>query len=81
VWQQYRAESAEREHEHCEFCCKFVDPHFSEGHRGYVAEHPDILTAGFTTAIGQPQRANRHWACEQCMADFADEFAWTASAR
>lgn len=80
MWQQYRAESAERDHEHCEFCwAKFMDPDFSEDHRRFVAEHPDVLTAGYTTATCKPQRASRHWVCEPCMSDFATEFAWTAS--
>jgi hypothetical protein len=82
VWQQYRAESAEREHEHCELCwAKFMDPDFSEDHRRFVAEHPDVLMAGYTTATEKPQRASRHWVCEPCMAYFADEFGWSVSVR
>lgn len=82
VWETYRARSGQDEHEHCEFCwAKFMDPSFSEEHRTYIAAHPDVLIAGFTTTKAHAHGAGYHWVCEKCMADFADEFGWHVAAR
>ena len=58
-----------------------MDPGFSEDHRRFVAEHPDVLAAGYTTPGEKPELGGRHWVCEPCMADFADEFGWSLSGR
>jgi len=82
VWQRYRAEGDDHEHEHCEFCwAKFMDPDFGEAHRRFVAEHPDVLTSGYATTAAHPHGAKGHWVCEACMADFADEFGWHVTGR
>jgi hypothetical protein len=65
---RYHAHSPTSEHEHCLFCwAKFMDPDFSAEHRTFIADHPEVLTTGYTTAD------QRHWLCPPCAADFADE--------
>lgn len=77
VRQPYRAHSPAWEHEHCAFCwAKFMDPNFSEDHRSFIAEHPEILTEGYTTTAEHPHGAERHWICPACFDDFAARFAW-----
>jgi len=39
-----------------EFCwAKFMDPGFTEDHRRFVAEHPDVLATGYTTPGEKPE--------------------------
>jgi hypothetical protein len=77
TWKRYRARSETSEHEHCVFCwAKFMDPDFSETHHQYIAEHPDVLTDGYTTTASHEQGADSHWICKPCFDDFADRFAW-----
>ena len=73
----YRAWSDTREHDHCTFCwAKFMDPNFSEGHRQHIAEHPDVLTEGYTTTASHKRGADYYWICPACFDDFAERFAW-----
>ena len=74
MWETYRARSAADEHAHCEFCwAKFLDPSFSDEHRAFIAEQPEVLTQGYATT--------GHWVCESCMSDFTEEFGWSAVSR
>lgn len=74
---RYRARSETWEHEHCVFCwTKFMDPDFSAEHRRYIAEHPDVLTEGYTTTAEHERGADYHWICKPCFDDFAERFAW-----
>jgi hypothetical protein len=74
---RYRAQSKTWEHEHCPFCfTKFMDPDFSEEHRRFIEEHPDVLTEGYTTSTEHVRGAGWHWICPRCVEDFADEFGW-----
>jgi hypothetical protein len=77
VWTRYHAWSETWEHDHCEFCwAKFMDPEFSEAHRRFVEEHPDVLTEGYTTTAEHPNGADYHWICKRCFDDFAERFEW-----
>jgi hypothetical protein len=76
IWKRYRARSETWEHEHCVFCwAKFMDPDFSETHRHHIAEHPDVLTKGYTTTASHAQGADYHCICKPCFEDFAERFA------
>jgi hypothetical protein len=47
VRKPYRAYSETWEHDHCEFCfAKFMDPAYSEAHRMFVEQNPDVLIEG-----------------------------------
>ena len=47
------------------FCwAKFMDPDFSDAHRQHIAEHPDVLTEGYTTTASHEQGADYHWICK-----------------
>ncbi len=75
--ERYRARSQTWEHEHCLFCfTKFMDPEFSEAHRRFIEEHPDVLTEGYTTTAAHESGADWSWVCPPCFEDFADEFAF-----
>jgi hypothetical protein len=77
AWTRYRARSETWEHEHCAFCwAKFMDPDFSEAHRRHIAEHPDVLTEGYTTTAQHEQGPEYHWICKPCFDDFAERFQW-----
>jgi hypothetical protein len=78
VWKPYRAQNEEREHDHCEFCwAKFMDPTFSEEHRTFIEEHPEVRTAGYTTLGTRPEREESdYWICEDCFNDFREQFDW-----
>jgi hypothetical protein len=53
---RYAARSETWEHEHCVFCfAKFMDPDYSDGHRRFIEEHPEVLTDGYATT-GQRAR-------------------------
>lgn len=74
---RYHARSETSEHEHCVICAaKFMDPNFSESHRRFIKEHPDVLTEGYTTTGEHRDGADWHWVCPQCFDDFAEEFGW-----
>jgi hypothetical protein len=80
VRKPYRAFSETWEHDHCAFCwATFMDPAFSEKHRKYVEEHPEVLTEGYATTADHPRGADYHWICPDCFADFADRFGWRTS--
>jgi hypothetical protein len=53
-----------------------MDPDFSETHRQHIAEHPSVLTEGYTTLAPHEQRADHHWICKPCFDDFAERFQW-----
>ena len=53
-----------------------MDPDFSEEHRRFIDEHPDVLTAGYTTTTAHPHGAECHWVCKRCFDDFTEAFAW-----
>ena len=77
IYKRYRARSETWEHEHCAFCWgKLMDPDFSETHRQHIAEHPDVLTEGYTTLASHKQGADYHWICKPCFDDFAERFQW-----
>jgi len=77
TWKLYRARSATWEHDHCEFCsAKFMDPNFSEAHRHFIVEHPDVLTEGYATTAEHAKGAEYYWVCKPCFDDFADLFQW-----
>lgn len=77
TWKSYRARSETWEHEHCVFCwAKFMDPDFSKEHAGHIAEHPDVLTEGYTTTTSHEHGADYHWICKPCFDDFSERFAW-----
>jgi hypothetical protein len=78
VWKPYRAGNEGREHDHCEFCwAKFMDATFSEEHRTFIEEHPDIRTAGYSTLGTGPEGDDSYrWICEDCFNDFREQFAW-----
>jgi hypothetical protein len=77
TWKRYHARSQTWEHEHCAFCwAKFMDPDFSEAHRQHIAEHPDVLTEGYTTTASHERGADHQWICGRCFDDFAERFAW-----
>jgi hypothetical protein len=77
VRKPYRAYSETWEHDHCEFCwAKFMDPAYSEAHRTYIEEHPDVLTEGYATTADGPHEADDHWICPRCFDDFAQAFGW-----
>ena len=60
-WRSYRQRSAERDHDHCEFCwAKFA----------LAALLPDALHAGYTT------EDEYRWICEGCFNDFRERFSW-----
>ena len=64
-------------HDHCEFCwAKFMDPKYSEAYRRHIAEHPDVLTEGYTTTASHERGAVYHWICKSCFDDFAERFHW-----
>lgn len=76
-WRAYRARTPSWEHEHCEFCwAKFMDPGFSDAHRQYIQAHPDVFTAGYTTADGDEGCPADCWVCQECFHDFAQLFEW-----
>jgi hypothetical protein len=73
----YRARSETWEHNHCEFCgAKFMDPEFSDEHREFIEEYPEILTEGYTTTDAHGRGAEYHWICPRCFEDFTEEFKW-----
>jgi len=77
TWKRYHARSETWEHEHCVFCwARFMDPAYYEGHRRHIAEHPEVLTEGYTTTASHEQGADYHWICKPCFDDFAERFAW-----
>lgn len=79
TWKRYRARGEASEHGHCAFCwAKFMDPEFSDAHRQHIADHPDVLTEGYTTtaAHSHSPAAESHWICKPCFDDFADRFQW-----
>ena len=64
--QQYRAPSAEWDHDHCAFCwAKFMEPEAAAA--GGLS---DTLGEGYVSADGQ------HWFCPECFADFRARFGW-----
>lgn len=76
-WKRYHAHSQTWEHEHCVFCwAKFMDPDFSEAHFQHIAEHPEVLTEGYTTTDTHAEGAAYHWICKPCFDDFAERFEW-----
>ncbi len=79
TWKNYQALSAQWEHEHCTLCQrKFLDPHYSEASRAALAEQPDAnRSAGYTTLADGKLKNGQLWVCEECFADFRDEFALT----
>ena len=77
TWKRYHARSETWEHEHCAFCwAKFMDPDFSDAYRQHIAEHPDVLTEGYTTTAEHHHGADHHWICKPCFDDFAERFHW-----
>jgi hypothetical protein len=77
VRKPYRAYSENCEHDHCEFCwAKFMDPAYSEAHRKFIEEHPEVLTEGYATTDEPPHAADDHWICPTCFEDFAEAFEW-----
>jgi hypothetical protein len=77
TWKRYRAWSETWEHDHCAFCwAKFMDPDFSEAHRRFIEEHPEVLTEGYATTAEHEGGADGHWVCRPCFDDFADLFEW-----
>ena len=78
TWKHYQALSADWEHEHCEFCFqKFLDPNYSPVHADTLRQHPDQqVAAGYTNLEDDARAPGRWWICEQCFADFRDEFGW-----
>ena len=77
VRKQYQARSETWEHEHCEFCgAKFMDPDFSEEHRKFIDENPEVLREGYTTTDSHPRGADYYWVCEPCFEDFKKRFSW-----
>ena len=77
TWKRYHARSETSEHEHCVFCwAKFMDPDFSDAHRQHIAQHPDVLTEGYTTTNSHKHGTDYHWICKPCFDDFAQRFAW-----
>jgi hypothetical protein len=77
VLKRYLARGETWEHEHCIFCwAKFMDPEFSDSHRRFIDEHPDVLVEGYTTTDDHECGAAWHWVCPQCFEDFAEEFGW-----
>ena len=74
---RYRTTTEMSEHDHCEFCwAKFMDPDFSPEHRRFIAEHPEVLTEGYTTATAPADGPDSHWLCKACFSDFAVRFGW-----
>jgi hypothetical protein len=77
TFKPYNARSETWEHDHCVFCfAKFLDPRFSDAHRTFIDEHPDVLIEGYTTTCDHERGADWHWVCPQCFEDFTDEFGW-----
>jgi hypothetical protein len=77
VLKRYRVYSDSWEHDHCAFCtAKFMDANFSEAHRHFAEEHPEVLAEGYTTTDEHSQGAEYHWVCPRCFEDFAEEFHW-----
>ena len=62
-----RAEPRGWDHDHCDFCwAKFMVPEQRQ-------QDPEILTAGYTPALGP----GRTWICPTCFEDFRERFGWT----
>jgi hypothetical protein len=77
TWRRYRARSDTWEHEHCAFCwAKFMDPEYSDGHRRFIEDHPEVLTAGYTTTTAHERGEGYNWICADCLDDFAEAFNW-----
>jgi hypothetical protein len=77
----YRAYSEEWEHDHCEFCwAKFMDPAYTDEHRAFIEQHPEVLTEGYATTDEHPKGADYHWICPACFDDFVEAFGWRVSA-
>lgn len=75
VQRDYRALEENWEHDHCEMCsAKFMDPHFSNAHAQFIADHTDVLSAGMVTQVNE--RRLERWVCHPCFDDFATEFGW-----
>jgi hypothetical protein len=77
TWKPYRAWSQTWEHDHCALCwATFMDPNFSEDHRRFIEEHPDVLTEGYATTSEFKHGAEYDWVCKQCFDDFVDLYQW-----
>jgi hypothetical protein len=53
-----------------------MDPDFSEAHRRFIEEHPDVLVEGYATTEDHERGAGWRWVCLQCFEDFVEEFGW-----
>jgi hypothetical protein len=77
VRKPYRAYSETWEHDHCVFCfAKFMDPAYSDVHRTFIEEHPEVLTDGYATTADGPNGADYYWICPSCFDDFVEAFGW-----
>ncbi len=75
--QDYRAFSEAWKHDHCSFCfAKFMDATYSEEHRRFIAENPEVLTRGYATTAAHKSGGNTEWICPTCFADFRERFGW-----
>jgi hypothetical protein len=83
VRKHYRAKSPTSEHEHCEFCwAKFMDPEFSDEHKRFIEENPDVQTTGYgVQASGPDGQDDYRWICEDCFRDFREQFRWKVIGR
>ncbi|MDQ3609731.1 MAG: hypothetical protein M3459_12650 [Actinomycetota bacterium] len=73
---RYRARSQTWEHEHCLSASpSSLDPEFSEAHRRFIEEHPEVLKEGYTSTAAHERGVDRSWVCPPCLEDFADELA------
>jgi hypothetical protein len=70
--------SANREHEHREFCSKkFLDPSYADWMREALASGSDEYAAGgFTNLRHDDTPAGKHWICRACFDDFLTEHHW-----
>lgn len=68
----YEAPRPGWDHDHCSFCqVKFVVPNTASS-----MSDEDVRTEGFTTTSEFVRGADYEWICDDCCADFAEEFGW-----
>ena len=70
--------SANREHEHREFCSKkLLNPSYADWMREALASGSDEYAAGgFTNLRHDDTPAGKHWICRACFYDFLTEHHW-----
>ena len=68
----YKAPRPNWDHDHCSFCqVKFVAPELVP-----TMPDEDVRSEGFATTPEFIRGADYEWVCEDCYADFAEEFGW-----